>query len=114
MNRKTLSALILVAVLGLSLWTLGLPAQQAANEAKAPAFAGKVIFVQGQEAISGVFENPEIRTLGSRSFVVGKPIENKFTRENITGGKEWIPLEEVHRIVEWESREAFEKHYGVK
>lgn len=114
MSKKVCCGLALIAVLALGLLTLG-PRAQAPREreAQGSAFTGKVIFVESSKTqVAGVFEQPEFRTIGGRSFFVGKAIKNNIIRENFPGAKVWIPLEEVQRIVEFDDMEQLEKRFG--
>lgn len=115
MSKKICCGLTLVAVLVLGVWTFTLRAQAPREkEAQGAPFAGKVVLVWCKpSSSSGVLKKPEFRTIGGRSFLVGKSIENNFTKNNFPGSKVWLPLEDVQQIVEFEDQQQLEKQFGT-
>ncbi len=69
-----------------------------------PAFSGKPIIVFAKD-VGVTLEEPEIRQLETRTFVVGKEAKkwSQWTRTQFGGGTVWVPLENVTMIVELES-----------
>src|SRR3954447_11568776 len=71
------------------------------------AFTGKAIFVEtnSQSLQNVLLEDPQVKTLGERTFVVGRVVNS--TRRC------WIPLSNVDRIEEFADVEEMGKYYKL-
>jgi hypothetical protein len=94
---------IACAVMG---WAAFAPAEGRKGIEEKPAAAGapfgtKVILVQGDIVSRTILENPEIKQLGTESFVVGKRTGDEEDEEN--GRIIWIALRGVVSIEEFKN-----------
>ena len=66
-------------------------------------FTGKAIFVEAGDKIAVVLSNPEVKSLGGRTFITGIGVKDTWVVRNdfpITNAT-WIPVDTVKRIVEF-------------
>ena len=112
MSKRMWCVLGLVAILanlGMVLYAKEPQAQQPGMPA---GFSGKFVFVHAGEA-SATLEEPRLRTLGNRSFIVGKSANDSvLTRPRFPGATLWIPLDQVHEIMEFADLEQLKKLGG--
>ena len=73
-------------------------------------FDGKVITITLSDNGGGVFESAKLRTLGDRTFIVATAIDmgNQDWR---AGARVWMPVEDIHQLVEYNSVEDARKAY---
>jgi hypothetical protein len=66
-------------------------------------FKTRFILATAYEQTGAYLENPELRMMGARSYLVGKaaPVNERW--ELVAGKTMWVPLEVVTQIVEFNS-----------
>lgn len=109
-NRILASCAVAIvgAVVAVSVWAADKPKNGEAKPDKA--FEGKAIWVQTKLPTrpSTALEEPQLKRLGERWFVVGKPVG-----VDALSSRTWIPLEDVVAIEEFSSREEMGKYYRL-
>ena len=66
----------------------------------------KVLEVHVKDAPYGAISEPEVKSIGSRTFIVGKYVPDKDGTGPFAGSKMWFPLDRVTHLVEFDSIEA--------
>ena len=107
--------LLLVAVLtGLS-FSLHAQIPGNANAGQPAPFSGKAVFVEAGKNVMTVLEDVQVRTIGNRTFIVGRAVrENYITQEPFPGTTVWVPIETVERIVEFKDLADLKNRSGKK
>lgn len=109
MSRSTVFAFAVLVLLGIGLTALTLPAQGPKEAPRPEALSEKPVLVMSKQAgmadgrtiPHGVtLEQARIRSVGRRSFVVGKEIDSSYYKTSFAGGIIWIPLDDVIQMVE--------------
>lgn len=100
-------AAVLLATLGVAFAQDGEAPAKSKESGKSP-FTGKALFVQmkqGHSPGSVPLEEPQVKTLGERTFLIGRVVNG--TR------RFWLPLADVARIEEFADVEELGKHYQI-
>src|SRR5206468_2307072 len=111
---RTRALLVGLAVLTAGLWAAGyfVSAQEPEAEPKRAAakpageFAGKVVYVQTRAGVrAATLDKAEIRTLGGRTFLVGKAISDEVLTQKqfFTGSQLWLPVEDIESMAVFDS-----------
>jgi hypothetical protein len=69
----------------------------------------KVLEVHVKDAPYGAISEPEVKSIGSRTFIVGKYVPDKDGTGPFAGSKMWFPLDRVTHLVEFDSIESARK-----
>lgn len=102
MSRKTLLALVVPALLGISLlaWSAPVPPAKEKEAARSQMLSNNPVLVLASDQVNHVLAQPEIRSVGGRSFVIGKAKNSEYTKEPFPGRAVWIPLDKVKEMIE--------------
>jgi hypothetical protein len=102
MSRRTALWMVVGMVLGAAgVWELTARAQGPAPGFRP--FASKVIVVLTKGNVGATLEGADIRAIGNRTFLVGRPTKSMgdYTRDSIPGSAvRWVPLDDVTEIAE--------------
>jgi hypothetical protein len=73
-----------------------------AKETAAEPFGGKLILVTTANT-ENTLKSVQVRKLGDRSFIVGTSVrDSTLTQEEFPGRTLWIPVSDVHGVVEFD------------
>jgi hypothetical protein len=99
MSKQAVVSMIVGVIFGAAgVWELTARAQMQAPGYRP--FGSKIVVILTKTG-GAELENPEIRAIGNRSFVVGQYVkESKYFRENIPDSPLWLPIDEVVQINE--------------
>ena len=106
MSRKILLASVVVALLGISLVSWAAPVPPAKDKEATPAevLTSDFVLVVTSDGVGYGLAKPRIRSVGGRSFVVGKSEKdnNHYVNARYPGKVIWVPLDKVKEMVELE------------
>jgi hypothetical protein len=102
MSRTTVLASALLALLGVGMVTWALNAQVPKDTARPEALSDKpMLILSKQNNVEAHLEQPRIRTIGGRQFVIGKEVkDSRFVKDKFGGATVWVPLDDVAQLVE--------------
>jgi hypothetical protein len=99
MSKQTVLLMFVGMILGaVGVWELNARAQMQAPGNRP--FGSKAVVVTTKSGGAEI-ENPEIRAIGTRTFVVGQYAkDSRYMRQNFPDSLVWLPIDEVVQINE--------------
>lgn len=107
---------LMIAVLAVAA-TLGcyniLSAQvgEAARDPGERTFAKRFVVITSEGPVQLLMEEPQVRRLGERTFLVGRHAGNGTENNPFEGAIGWVPIEKVITLLEFDTVEAARKAY---